>query len=100
MRTPSPALDLRPGAPLPCGDWPQEPSVYRLNEAIMHGGEAIKALINEQFGGGVPGLAGAARPPLPAGTPPAGGSPTPSRARRGKQRAGQAGQRALRVLGA
>ena len=30
----------------------QEPAVYRLQEAIMHNGEAIKALINEEFGDG------------------------------------------------
>jgi len=32
---------------------PQEPSVYRLYEAIMHNGEAIKAVINEEFGDGI-----------------------------------------------
>lgn len=26
----------------------QEPSIYRLYEAIMHNGEAIKAVINEE----------------------------------------------------
>lgn len=31
----------------------QEPSVYRLYEAIMHNGEAIKAVINEEFGDGI-----------------------------------------------
>eukprot|EP00882_Tetradesmus_deserticola_P003674 GHRQ01003888.1.p1 GENE.GHRQ01003888.1~~GHRQ01003888.1.p1 ORF type:complete len:205 (+),score=67.59 GHRQ01003888.1:94-708(+) len=31
----------------------QEPAIYRLHEAITHGGEAIKALINEKFGDGI-----------------------------------------------
>jgi len=31
----------------------QEPSIYRLYEAIMHGGTAIKALINEECGDGI-----------------------------------------------
>lgn len=31
----------------------QEPSIYRLYEAIMHNGEAIKSLINEEFGDGI-----------------------------------------------
>lgn len=31
----------------------QEPSIYRLYEAIMHNGEAIKALLNEEFGDGI-----------------------------------------------
>eukprot|EP00877_Chromochloris_zofingiensis_P013706 jgi/Chrzof1/858/Cz01g31180.t1 len=31
----------------------QEPSIYRLTEAIMHGGESIKALISEKFGDGI-----------------------------------------------
>ncbi|WIA42229.1 hypothetical protein OEZ86_008246 [Tetradesmus obliquus] len=31
----------------------QEPAIYRLHEAITHGGEAIKALINEEFGDGI-----------------------------------------------
>ncbi|KAF3943315.1 hypothetical protein CMV_030115, partial [Castanea mollissima] len=30
----------------------QEPTVYRLNEAIMHFGESIKEIINEEFGDG------------------------------------------------
>ncbi|KAK8636895.1 hypothetical protein V6N13_064330 [Hibiscus sabdariffa] len=28
----------------------QEPIVYRLNEAVMHFGESIKEIINEEFG--------------------------------------------------
>jgi cyanate lyase len=35
-----------------CSAVPQEPSIYRLYEAIMHNGEAIKAVINEEFGDG------------------------------------------------
>lgn len=31
----------------------QEPAVYRLHEAVNHGGEAIKAIINEEFGDGI-----------------------------------------------
>jgi len=31
----------------------QEPNVYRTHEAIMHYGEAIKALVNEQCGDGI-----------------------------------------------
>ncbi|XWS13891.1 hypothetical protein CRYUN_Cryun36dG0077600 [Craigia yunnanensis] len=31
----------------------QEPTVYRLNEAIMHFGESIKEIINEEFGDGI-----------------------------------------------
>ncbi|KAF9606901.1 hypothetical protein IFM89_029502 [Coptis chinensis] len=31
----------------------QEPAIYRLNEAIMHFGESIKDIINEQFGDGI-----------------------------------------------
>ncbi|WCJ31915.1 Cyanate hydratase [Euphorbia peplus] len=31
----------------------QEPSVYRLNEAVMHFGESIKEIINEDFGDGI-----------------------------------------------
>lgn len=31
----------------------QEPSIYRLYEAIMHGGEALKAIINEECGDGI-----------------------------------------------
>ncbi|VAH86984.1 unnamed protein product [Triticum turgidum subsp. durum] len=30
-----------------------EPAIYRLNEAIMHFGESIKAIINEDFGDGI-----------------------------------------------
>lgn len=30
--------------------------MYRLQEAIMHNGEAIKALINEEFGDGECGM--------------------------------------------
>eukprot|EP00854_Cymbomonas_tetramitiformis_P000610 gene610-1037_t len=41
----------------PFRTWPdnllQEPNVYRTYEAIMHNGEAIKALINEQAGDGI-----------------------------------------------
>jgi cyanate lyase len=36
-----------------CAFFPQEPSIYRLYEAIMHNGEAIKALVNEEFGDGI-----------------------------------------------
>ncbi|KAL8048230.1 hypothetical protein ABFX02_07G051200 [Erythranthe guttata] len=31
----------------------QEPTVYRLHEAIMHFGESIKEIINEEFGDGI-----------------------------------------------
>ncbi|KAA8548858.1 hypothetical protein F0562_000542 [Nyssa sinensis] len=31
----------------------QEPAIYRLNEAIMHFGESIKEIINEEFGDGI-----------------------------------------------
>mmetsp|Transcript_6436 Transcript_6436/g.14118 ORF Transcript_6436/g.14118 Transcript_6436/m.14118 type:complete len:176 (+) Transcript_6436:51-578(+) len=31
----------------------QEPLVYRLNEAVMHYGDALKAITNEQFGDGI-----------------------------------------------
>ncbi|GAV69527.1 Cyanate_lyase domain-containing protein [Cephalotus follicularis] len=31
----------------------QEPAVYRLTEAIMHFGESIKEIINEEFGDGI-----------------------------------------------
>jgi cyanate lyase len=31
----------------------QEPLVYRLNEAVMHYGDAIKAVVNEKFGDGI-----------------------------------------------
>ncbi|KAI5573130.1 hypothetical protein BDE02_10G058900 [Populus trichocarpa] len=31
----------------------QEPCVYRLNEAVMHFGESIKEIINEEFGDGI-----------------------------------------------
>ncbi|CAN6486203.1 unnamed protein product [Victoria cruziana] len=31
----------------------QEPAVYRLNEAVMHFGESIKEVINEEFGDGI-----------------------------------------------
>ncbi|KAJ3682379.1 hypothetical protein LUZ60_014952 [Juncus effusus] len=31
----------------------QEPSIYRLNEAVMHFGESIKQIINEEFGDGI-----------------------------------------------
>ncbi|KAK9282624.1 hypothetical protein L1049_010843 [Liquidambar formosana] len=31
----------------------QEPAFYRLNEAIMHFGESIKDIINEEFGDGI-----------------------------------------------
>lgn len=37
--------------PQPCTPF-QEPSIYRLYEAIMHNGDAIKALVNEEFGDG------------------------------------------------
>ncbi|KAJ4955207.1 hypothetical protein NE237_011990 [Protea cynaroides] len=30
-----------------------EPAVYRLNEAVMHFGESIKEIINEEFGDGI-----------------------------------------------
>ncbi|XP_074282261.1 cyanate hydratase-like [Silene latifolia] len=31
----------------------QEPAIYRLNEAVMHFGESIKEIINEDFGDGI-----------------------------------------------
>ena len=31
----------------------QEPHIYRLSEAVMHYGEGLKAIINEQFGDGI-----------------------------------------------
>ncbi|XWS39153.1 hypothetical protein CRYUN_Cryun18bG0025700 [Craigia yunnanensis] len=31
----------------------QEPTVYRLNEVVMHFGESIKEIINEEFGDGI-----------------------------------------------
>ncbi|KAL3506172.1 hypothetical protein ACH5RR_031554 [Cinchona calisaya] len=31
----------------------KEPTVYRLNEAVMHFGESIKEIINEEFGDGI-----------------------------------------------
>lgn len=31
----------------------QEPTIYRLHEAVMHGGDALKALINEECGDGI-----------------------------------------------
>ncbi|CAH8261552.1 unnamed protein product [Arabidopsis lyrata] len=31
----------------------QEPTIYRLNEAVMHFGESIKEIINEDFGDGM-----------------------------------------------
>ncbi|VVB03416.1 unnamed protein product [Arabis nemorensis] len=31
----------------------QEPTIYRLNEAVMHLGESIKEIINEDFGDGI-----------------------------------------------
>ncbi|XP_068662926.1 cyanate hydratase-like [Aristolochia californica] len=31
----------------------QDPTVYRLNEAVMHFGESIKDIINEEFGDGI-----------------------------------------------
>ncbi|XP_010527409.1 PREDICTED: cyanate hydratase [Tarenaya hassleriana] len=31
----------------------QEPTVYRLNEAVMHFGESIKEIINEELGDGI-----------------------------------------------
>ena len=31
----------------------QEPNVYRTYEALMHNGEAIKAIINEECGDGI-----------------------------------------------
>ncbi|CAM0956843.1 unnamed protein product [Alopecurus aequalis] len=30
-----------------------EPAIYRLNEAVMHFGESIKEIINEDFGDGI-----------------------------------------------
>uniref|UniRef100_A0A0A9EHC2 Cyanate hydratase n=1 Tax=Arundo donax TaxID=35708 RepID=A0A0A9EHC2_ARUDO len=30
-----------------------EPALYRLNEAVMHFGESIKEIINEEFGDGI-----------------------------------------------
>ncbi|URD81604.1 RRM [Musa troglodytarum] len=34
-------------------DLVHEPAVYRLNEAVMHFGESIKEIINEEFGDGI-----------------------------------------------
>ncbi|XP_008785176.2 cyanate hydratase isoform X2 [Phoenix dactylifera] len=31
----------------------QDPAIYRLNEAVMHYGESIKEIINEDFGDGI-----------------------------------------------
>ncbi|KAF8672748.1 hypothetical protein HU200_049445 [Digitaria exilis] len=31
----------------------QEPAIYRLNEAVMHFGESVKEIINEEFGDGI-----------------------------------------------
>ena len=31
----------------------QEPHVYRMNEAVLHYGESLKALVNEKFGDGI-----------------------------------------------
>ncbi|XP_043691840.1 cyanate hydratase-like isoform X2 [Telopea speciosissima] len=31
----------------------REPSIYRFNEAVMHFGESIKDIINEEFGDGI-----------------------------------------------
>ncbi|KAF6145552.1 hypothetical protein GIB67_037585 [Kingdonia uniflora] len=31
----------------------QDPTIYRLNEAMMHFGESIKEIINEEFGDGI-----------------------------------------------
>ncbi|XP_004497968.1 cyanate hydratase [Cicer arietinum] len=31
----------------------QDPTIYRLNEAVMHFGESIKDIINEEFGDGI-----------------------------------------------
>ncbi|XP_042513282.1 cyanate hydratase-like [Macadamia integrifolia] len=31
----------------------REPAIYRLNEAVMHFGESIKEIINEDFGDGI-----------------------------------------------
>ncbi|KAB1219309.1 Cyanate hydratase [Morella rubra] len=31
----------------------QEPTIYRLNEAVMHFGESIKEIVNEEFGDGI-----------------------------------------------
>ncbi|EPS70702.1 cyanate hydratase, partial [Genlisea aurea] len=31
----------------------QDPTVYRLSEAVMHFGESIKEIINEEFGDGI-----------------------------------------------
>ncbi|XP_043691844.1 cyanate hydratase-like [Telopea speciosissima] len=31
----------------------REPAIYRLNEAVMHFGESIKEIINEEFGDGI-----------------------------------------------
>ncbi|KAM7258643.1 hypothetical protein ACFE04_014384 [Oxalis oulophora] len=31
----------------------QEPTIYRLNEAVMHFGESVKEIINEEFGDGI-----------------------------------------------
>ncbi|CAL4917120.1 unnamed protein product [Urochloa decumbens] len=34
-------------------DIAHEPAIYRLNEAVMHFGESIKEIINEDFGDGI-----------------------------------------------
>ncbi|CAN6293274.1 unnamed protein product, partial [Urochloa humidicola] len=34
-------------------DIAHEPAIYRLNEAVMHFGESIKEIINEEFGDGI-----------------------------------------------
>ncbi|PIA36296.1 hypothetical protein AQUCO_03400295v1 [Aquilegia coerulea] len=31
----------------------QDPTIYRLNEAVMHFGESIKDIINEEYGDGI-----------------------------------------------
>lgn len=31
----------------------QDPTIYRLNEAVMHFGESIKEIINEEYGDGI-----------------------------------------------
>ena len=56
MDLPKPALDEMVKAPLRRfdPDITQEPTVYRLQEAINHYGESIKLLINEKCGDGIP----------------------------------------------
>ena len=56
LNLPKPALDEMVKAPLRRFDEStlQEPTVYRLMEAVQHYGESIKYLINEKCGDGIP----------------------------------------------